>query len=192
MKWKLFLPILAIVFLLGCSGQTTDIAIPQESPEQKAAGQEFKREILDLLQGHRGWMPPLPPAGGQKPRILTEEEKNRILEVANSVPQVIEANRHPDVVSVETWYLWVGWIGHANGVAYVNYGPIESGTKDLSKHEDAWFPAVKFIFNSKFGVYGRCGYKIAVNLETGKVVRIGGFSGTPIPRKELTPPWHER
>jgi len=190
MKWKIFLPILVIVFLLGCSQQPTDTGFPQDSPEQKAAGWEFKKEILHL-PGHTGWMPPWPPAGGQKPRILTKEEKNRILEIASSVPQIIEAKRHPDVGDVETWYIWVEWIGRSGGVGYLNHAPIESGIKDLSKYEDTWFPGVQFVFNSRFGVYGRCGYKIAVNLETGKVVYVRGFSGTPIPRKELTPPWHK-
>jgi len=71
MKWKIFSPILVIVVLLGCGQQPTNTELAEDSPEQKAAGREFVREILDSLEEDIV----LPPSGGEQPRILTEEEK---------------------------------------------------------------------------------------------------------------------
>ena len=180
MKWELFLSILVIVFLLGCGRQPTNTELTQDSPEQKAAGQEFVREILDSLEEDRV----LPPSGGEQPRILTEEEKDRIMEIASSAPQVMEVKRNPDVASVDTYYLW---IGRTNGTGYLNHKPIEDGIKNVSAHPNTYYPAVHFVFTSKFGEYGRCGINVAVDLETGKVVYVGGFNASAIPKKVLPP-----
>ena len=189
MKWKLLLSILVIVFLLGCSNKTANTTMPLNPSDQMVAGQEFVKEILDSLQGSSGWTPPLPPSGGEKPRTLTKEEKDRVLEIANIVPQVIEARRNKDVVSVDTKYLWIGWNGHPDGVAYLDYVAVEKGTVGqgaLSSIGDKCYPAVDFLFNSRFGEYGKAGIYVAINLQTGKVVYLGGYSSFPIPRK--TPP----
>ena len=154
-----------------------------QNQEQYDAGQEFVRGILDSLQGSSGWTPPLPPSGGEIPRVLTKEEKDRVIDIASAVPQVVEAKRNKDVVSVDTQYLWVGWIGHADGVSYLGYGAVENGTANLSNQGDTWYPGVDFIFNSKFGKFGIAGIHVAVNLETGKVVYLGGFDSSEIPRK---------
>ncbi len=165
------------------------LTAPTPNPtEQYNAGQEFVRAILDLLQDVSGWGPPLPPSGGERPRTLTEEEKDRVLKIASAVPQVVEAKRNKDVVSVDTHYLWVGWNG--GGVSYLGYEAVEKGTVSqgaLSAMGDECYPAVDFVFNSKFGEYGKAGIHVAVNLETGRVVYLDGFSASAIPRK-LPPP----
>lgn len=181
MKWKIFFPILVIVVLLGCGQQPTNTELTEDSPEQKAAGREFVTEILDSLEEDRVR---LPPSGGQQPRILTEEEKDRIMEIASSAPQVIKVKQHPDVVSVDTYYLW---IGRTNGTGFLHYKPIEDGIKDVSEHPNTYYPAVSFTFTSKFGEYGRCGIHVAVDLETGTVVFVGGFDASELPRKVLPP-----
>jgi len=180
MKWELFLCILVIIFLLGCGEQPTNTELTQDSPEQKAAGQEFVREILDSLEEDRV----LPPSGGEQPRILTEEEKDRIMEIASSAPQVMEVKQNPDVVSVDTYYLW---IGGTSGTGYLHHKPIEDGLKDVSGYPSAYYSAVAFIFTSKFGEYGRCGIHVAVAPVTGEVVFVGGFDASEIPNKKLPP-----
>ncbi len=189
MKIKQLIPALFIATLLAltaCTSPTTSPTVPPNTSDQTAAGQEFVKQILDSLQGSSGWTPPLPPSGGEKPRILTKEEKDRVLDIASAVPQVVEAKRNKDVVSVDTQYLWVGWNGHSDGVSYLNYEAVEKGTVSqsaLSSMGDKCYPAVDFLFNSRFGEYGKAGIHIAVNLETGKVVYLGGFSASAIPPK---------
>ena len=180
MKWKIFSPILVIVVLLGCGQRPTNTELAEDSPEQKAAGREFVREILDSLEEDIV----LPPSGGEQPRILTEEEKIRIMEIACLAPQVIELKQNPDVASVDTYYLW---IGRTNGTSYLHHKPIEDGIIDVSKHPNTYYPAVSFTFTSKFGEYGRCGIQVAVDLKTGEVVFVGGFDASAAPRKVLPP-----
>lgn len=148
----------------------------------QVAGEQFVRKILDSLQESSGWTPPLPPTGGQKPRALTKEEKDKVLAIASAVPQVIAVKQDKDVVSVDTSFLWVGWNGHPDGESFLNYEPVENGIVDLSNKGDTWYPAADFRFHSRFGEY-KVGIKVAVNLETGKVVWLGGYVSFPIPPK---------
>jgi hypothetical protein len=173
-----------LLFLAACTSLTASPTVPSNTSDQMVAGQEFVKQILDLLQGSSGWIPPLPPSGGEKPRILTREEKDRVMDIASAVPQVIEAKRNKDVVGVVTQYLWVGWNGHPDGVSYLGYEAVEKGTVSqsaLSAMGDNCYPAVDFIFSSRFGEYGKAGIHVAVNLQTGKVVYLGGFSASAIP-----------
>ena len=139
------------------------------------------------MRGDSGWVPPLPPSGGEKPRILTEEEKDRVLTIASAFPKVVEAKRNKDVVNVETQYVWIGWNGNSNGASHLMHGAVENGTANLSNKSDTWYPAIKFIFNSKFGDIGRAGINVAVNLETGKVVYSGGFIASDILPTRIPP-----
>jgi len=186
MKWELLLSILIIVFLLGCGQQPANTESTQDSPSTQGArgptraGQGFVREILDSLEEDRV----LPPSGGEQPRILTEAEKDRIMEIASSVPQVMEVMRNPDLASVDTSYLW---IYRSNGAGYLQHKPIEDGKVDVSDHPNTYYPAVRFTFPVSFDEKSRCGIKVAVDLETGKVVFVGGFNATEMPRKKLPP-----
>jgi hypothetical protein len=178
--------VVLVVTLTACTSPTVSPTTPPNTSDQMVAGQEFVHKILNSLKGSSGWTPPLPPTGGQKPRALTKEERDKVLEIANAVPKVVEVKRNKDVVSVETSYLWVGWNGNADGHSFLNYEPIEKGITNLSDKGDTWYPAADFLFHSRFGEYGKVGIKVAVNLETGKVVWLGGYSSFPIPPK--TPP----
>lgn len=186
MKWELLLSILIIVFLLGCGQQpantesTQDSPLTQSSRGPTAAGQAFVREILDSLEEDRE----LPPSGGEQPRILTEAEKDRIMEIASSAPQVMEVMRNPGVGKVDTCYLWMY---RSNGAGYLMHKPIEDGIVDVSDKPNNCYPAVSFKFTSKFDEKSRCGITVAVDLETGKVVFVGGSNATEMPRKKLPP-----
>jgi hypothetical protein len=175
-----------LLALTACTSPKVSSTIPPNTSDQMVAGQEFVRQIIDSLQEKSKWTLPLPPSGGEKPRILTEEEKNRVMDIASAVPQVVEAKQNKDVVNVDTRYLWVGWNGHPDGVSYKDYEAVEKGASQsaLSTMGDNCYPAVDFIFNSRFGEYGKAGFHVAVNLQTGEVVYLGGFNAsTPMPQK---------
>jgi len=187
MKWELFISILIIGFLLGCGRQAANTELTQDPPSTQgcsrptAAGQAFVREILDSLEEDRV----LPPSGGEQPRILTEAEKDRIMEIASSARQVMEVKRNPDIGKVETYYQWVG---RSNGTGYLNHKPIEDGIVDVSDKPNTYYPAVIFKFTPKFDKNSRCGIRVAVDLETGTVVYVGGFNASEMmPRKKLPP-----
>ena len=159
----------------------TDGAGTEDSPQPTAAGRAIVREILDSLEEDRVL---LPPSGGEQPRILTEAEKARIMEIASSAPQVMEVMRNPDLAKVGAYYLW---IGRSNGTGFLHHKPIEDGIKDVSDHPNTYYPAVSFIFAIKFDENSRCGIHVAVDLETGTVVYVGGFDNSELPRKKLPP-----
>ena len=175
-----------VLTLTSCIKATTTPTLPVNT-EQMVAGQEFVNQIIDSIPGKSQWILPLPPSGGEIPRILTTNEKERVLDIANSVAQVVEAKQNKDVISTDTQYEWVGWNGNSDGESYLNYEGIEKGTvsqSSLSSMGDKCYPAVKFVFNSKYGEYGKAGIDVDVNLETGKVVYLGGFnSSSPTPQK---------
>ena len=166
---------------------TENVTIVTQTSDQWDDGYQFVEEILDLLRVDSGWVPPLPPSGGEKPRILTEEEKDRVLTIASAFPKVVEAKRNKDVVNVETQYVWIGWNGNSNGASHLMHGAVENGTANLSNKSDTWYPAVKFIFTSKFGKCGIAGINVAVNLETGKVMYSGGFIASDIIPTRIPP-----
>ena len=181
--WVIAILIISVALTLSaCTSPATSPTVSLNT-DLMVTGKEFVRQIIDTLPEKSQWIPPLPPSGGEKPRILTEEEKNRVLNIASVVPQVVEAKQNKDVVNVDTRYLWVGWNGNPDGVSYKDYEAVERGG-DISTMGDNCYPAVDFVFNSRFGEYGRAGFHVAVNLETGKVVYLGGFdSSTPLPQK---------
>jgi hypothetical protein len=158
------------------------------------AGQEFVNQIIDSIPGKSQWILPLPPNDGEKPRILTIDEKDKLLNIASAVPQVFEAKVKKDVINTGTQYEWVGWNGNSDGESYLNYEGIEKGTASqsrLSSMGDKCYPAVEFVFNSRYGECGKAGIDVAVNLETGRVVYLGGFnSSSPMPQK-LPPIWYQ-
>ncbi len=178
--------LISLLFALTACTSPTVSPTPTSTSNQQVAGGEFVKKILDSLQGSSGWTPLLPPSGGQKPRALTKEEKAKVLEIASAVPSVVEIKQNKDIVSVDTSYLWVGWNGNADGESFLNYEAVENGTANVSNKGDTWYPAADFLFHSKFGEYGKVGIQVAVNLETGKVVWLGGYTQFPIPPK--TPP----
>ena len=173
---------------------TENVTIETQTPttitstsEQPQNGMQFVEDIIDLLREDGGWVPPLPPEGGQKPRILTEEEKDRVLAIASSFPQVTEAMMNKDVAYGETWYIWIGWNGSQNGHSHLMHGAVENGTANLSNRSDRWYPGIKFIFNSIYGDLGRAGIHVAVNLETEEVVHSGAFSASDIMGSKIPP-----
>ena len=172
--------------LTSCINATTTPTLPVNT-DQMVAGQEFVNQIIDSIPGKSQWILPLPPNDGEKPRILTIDEKDKLLNIASAVPQVFEAKVDKDVINIDTQYEWVGWNGNSDGESYLNYEGIEKGTasqSSLSSMGDKCYPAVKFVFNSKYGEYGKAGIDVDVNLETGKVVYLGGFnSSSPMPQK---------
>ncbi|MBI2980379.1 MAG: hypothetical protein HYY41_06110 [Chloroflexi bacterium] len=172
--------IMASLILSACTSPKVSPTVSSNVTDQ-VAGEKFVRKILDSLQESSGWTPPLPPGSGQKPRALTKEEKDRVLEIASTVPKVLEVKQNKDIISVDTSYLWVGWNGHPDGESFLNYEPIEKGITNVSDKGDTWYPAADFLFHSRFGDYGKVGIKVAVNLETGKVVWLGGYVSFPIP-----------
>lgn len=158
-------------------------------PERAQNGAQFVQQILNIAQA-RGiptnsfWIPPLPPANGQSPRKLTEEEKSRVVAIASAAPEVVLAKQNKDILSVNTSYLWIGWIGHADGEAYLNYDPIEKGITNVTNKGDTWYPAADFLFHSVFGESGVAGIHVAVDLVTGKVVYVSGYSASALPVKK--------
>lgn len=140
-----------------------------------AAGADFVNNTLASFLPSSGWTPPLPPTGGQKPRALTQQEKDRLLQIANSFRAVVDMKNNPDVVGIYSNFLWVEWIGHADGEGFLNYVPVEKGTVNVSNKSANWFPAADFIFQSRFSRLSAVGIHVAVNLETGKVVWSGGY-----------------
>lgn len=188
MKRFVLLLTILLLFTSACNGTTTPgTNVTTSASEQPQNGMQFVEDIIDLLLEDGGWVPPLPPEDGQKPRILTEEEKDRVLAIASSLTQVIEAKMHEDVVGVETQYIWIGWNGSPNGASHLMHGAVENGTANLSNRSDRWFPGVKFIFNSIYGDLGRAGIHVAVNLETGRVVHSGAFGASNIMGSKILP-----
>jgi hypothetical protein len=118
---------------------------------------------------------------------LTEEEKDRVLVIASSFPQVVEAKQNENVVDVEIQYIWIGWNGSPNGHSHLMHGAVENGTANLSNRSDRWYPGIKFIFNSIYGDLGRAGIYDAVNLETEKVVHSGAFNASDIMGSKIPP-----
>ncbi len=164
-RWTLFVAIvlaliLVIPALIGCIGTNptpspTSATSPTVSPTISAnmtdqvAGEQFVTEVLGSIQGSSGWTLPLPLTGGQMPRVLTEEEKDKVLEIDSAVPIVVEVKQNQDITSVDTSYKWVGWNGYAEGASFLNYGAVENGTANLSDKGDTWFPAIDFLFHSR-------------------------------------------
>lgn len=198
--------ILVSLVISACSPRTTNPAPPPNTTvlvttsnaslnmtesEKQSAGFQFVRDILNIAQANTiktnsSWLPPIPPTNGQAPRILTEEEKQRIVAIANTSPEVVAAKQNKDIVSVNTSYLWIGWIGHADGESYLNYDPIEKGIVNLTDKGDTWYPAADFLFHSIYGDYGVAGIHVAVNLVTGKAVYLSGYRSSALPAR--TPP----
>ena len=73
---------------------------------------QFLNEMLDILSQDNGWVLPLPPDGGQQPRILTREEILQIRDIVEALPQVIETRQNEEVFSLETHFQWIGWNGN--------------------------------------------------------------------------------
>ena len=168
---------------LVSSTRSTATATAPTDLAERVAGEQYVQAILDSLQPVSGWTLPLPPTGGQKPRILTQAEKAKILEIASAVPIVEEIKRNKDILSVDANYIWIGWNGHADGNSFLDYEPVADGTADLSDKGDDWYPAADFLFHSTYGVYGKVGINVAINLETGNIVWLGGYTQFPVPQR---------
>ncbi len=178
---------LASSMTAGCSGHPpvtpSTTSGPTVSSDPMDAGERFVEEILRSVDASGGWSPPLPPADGQVPRVLTEDEKAMVLSIAGGVPIVIQLENNREIVSVDKGYAWVGWNGHPDGVEFLDYEPVANGIVHLTSADNHFYPAANFLFHSSFGDYGKFGIRVAVDLETQTVVWVGGYSQFPsLPR----------
>ncbi len=136
----------------GCSGHSpaapSATSGPTVSSDPMVAGERFVEGILQSVDASGGWSAPLPPADGQVPRVLTEDERAMVLNIAGGVPIVIQVESNREIVSVDKGYAWVGWNGHPDGVEFLDYEPVADGIVHLTSADNNFYPAADLLFHS--------------------------------------------
>ena len=152
--------------------------------EKYASGPEFVQALIDSV-GLK-WNG-TPPAGGEKPRILTPDEQQKLLKTAGAFQAVKEWKNKKDVTSVDSSFTWIGWVGISNGESFLDYQPIVDGSVPQSTIDNMGdcFPGVSFLFHSKYGDTGIAGIRVAIDLKNNIVVFSQGFNASKILPSEL-------
>jgi hypothetical protein len=194
MKWlslsALLLLALLAFLMAGCSKQdktaatSPDNAAPstsgmtwEELEVRIASGRAIAEEIINLIPENRVWLPPVPPVGGEKVRLLTAEEKDRILQIAKSFAPVLEAQGYKDVSSVdERDYFWKSY-GNEEAVDVSNTYMEKRGiSQKLDEYMgDKCYPGVFLLFRTQYENYAYAAMYITVNPEQESVIYVDGF-----------------
>ena len=132
------------------------------------------------VPGTEGWIPPLS-LGLSQPRSLTEEEWNRVIEIASTDPEVIKQSANGNIGDMERW--WVVY-GGGPGFNRETDSNITSGKARLPTGARWYYPATLFLYRMRTD---RGGQLVAVDLNTGKVVLSNGYDG-PYPPPKPKPP----
>lgn len=194
MKWLSLSALLLLVLLAfpmgGCSKQDETTATSpdnaalstsgmtwEELELRIASGTAIAEEIIDLIPENRVWLPPVPPVGGEKVRLLTAEEKNRILQIAMSFAPVLEAQGYTDVSSVdERDYFWKSYSNEEAVNVSNTYMEKRGISQKLDEYMgDKCYPGVFLLFRSQYENYAYAAMYIAVNLEQESVIYVDGF-----------------
>ena len=168
------LGLFASVFLCGCDEQTEQPNEPAEPPA--AEGPQKPAEPVT-------WILPLPPDSGlEKPRILTQEEKDIIIEIALDTPELEKILKTRKIKKIEFW--WLGYPGWNYPHESVEKGiPPTSPPKQQAGYPEnlAYYPAVTIHFIEDISPRN---YTVGVDIVTKEVVyKTPG--GVDIPRKKI-------
>ena len=145
-------------------------------------GPEFIEAVKNSFLDKSGWAAPVPPSDGQKPRLLTAEEKQQVLKAAEAFEPVRQWKKDKNVTGVDSYFLWIGWIGIKNGKVFLNLQSIEDNSvpqNTIDEIGDVCYPAVAFRFHSEYGDSGIAGIEVAVDLKTNKIMFADAFNASP-------------
>ncbi|HEX7475216.1 MAG TPA: hypothetical protein VF318_04555, partial [Dehalococcoidales bacterium] len=91
----------------GTVPPTTSVITWSELKQGIAAGTAIAQKILDLFPENKVWLPSRPVTGGESVRLLTQDEKDKILQIANAFEPVREAQQNQEVLSLDPRdYFW--------------------------------------------------------------------------------------
>lgn len=185
----LLLTVLASL-MVGCSkqaGTTTISPTNTASSTSKMTWDELKlgiangraiaEEIISLIPENKVWLSLIPPVGGEKVHLLTEGEKDRILQIARAFYPVFDAQGHKNVLSVdERDYFWKSY----NHEEAVNVSNVYMEKRGISQKLDEYmgdkcYPGVFLLFHTQYDKYAYAGMNIVVNLEQERVIYVEGF-----------------
>jgi hypothetical protein len=182
--------LLVSILLSGCSNEE-QYTVSKWGLDSYTTGEEFVQSVINSLVDDSTWKAPVPPSGGEKPRLLTDKEKDQVLKLAAKFYPVYVLTQMPDVTLVETRYLWIGWIGHADGESFLDLEPIENGIvsqENIDSMGVKCYPTVSYYFHSQYDDTNIAGIYVAVNLDTGKIVFTQGFIASNLIPPKPPPP----
>jgi hypothetical protein len=177
-------------FMAGCGKQVETATTSPDGTEPSAGeltwdevelrianGKALAEGIIELIPQNQTWLSPVPLVGGERVHILTDEEKNRVLQIAMSFAPVLEAQGHTGVLSVDERDCF--WKSYSNGEAVdVSNAYIEkcSISQELDEYMgDKCYPGVFLLFRTECENYAYAGMYITVNLEQEEVIYVDGF-----------------
>jgi|GEM_PF-2994847 hypothetical protein len=186
--------IVLLSFFYGCSQpavtttKTPTSTVTTSPPTEKtiswaelkqgiADGTAVAQEIINLITENNAWLPPVPPAGGTRARVLSENEKAKILQLALNFSPVVQAQSNKNVLSVdERDYFWKSY-SNTNAVEVSNMFMEKKGiSQKLDEYlGDKCYPGVFLLFHTQHDSYAYAGMNIVVDPEREKILYVEGF-----------------
>ena len=142
-----------------------------------ASGKAVAEEIINLIPEKNVWLPPVPPVGGGRVYILTESEKDKILQLTLNFSPVVQAQSKKNVLSIdERDYFWKSY-NHQEAEDVSNMFMEKRGiSQKLDEYMgDKCYPGVFLLFHTQHDSYAYAGMNIVVDLEQEKVLYVEGF-----------------
>jgi hypothetical protein len=156
---------------------TTSTITWSELKQGIAAGKEIAEKIVSLIPEINVWLPSQPVTGGESVRLLTQDEKDKILQIANAFEPVKEAQQNQEVLSLDTRdYFWKSSTSEDTVTVSNTYLEKRGINEKLIEYMgNQCYPGVFLLFHTQYDKYAYAGMNIVVNLEQEKVIYVEGF-----------------
>jgi hypothetical protein len=204
---SILLGLIVSIFMAGCSEPygndiaspnsstistivTTVVTPPTESPtttlswselrEKVAIGSEIAESLIGLIEQNDVWLT-VPPQNGEMVRLLSQNEKDKVLRIATAFEPVKEAQSNPEVTSVDPRdYFWKSY-SYADAVTVSNaYLEAQGISQKLTEYMgDQNYPGVFLLFHTQYDNYAYAAMNLVVDMKQEKVIYIEGFVTTP-------------
>jgi hypothetical protein len=180
----LLIALLGSIFLLSaCAGQSTlstgksgqQVSSPTPGGDMKVTvNPNLSAYPKEWIPGTQGWIPPLPP-GLDEPWILTQEEWNKVTEIARADHEVTIQTGNNNIDNLVHY-----WVGYSGGPGFDAETDSDIISGKVNPPEGNWYyPAIMFLYVSRTE---RNGQLVAVDLTTKQIVLSEG-SGFNVPTK---------
>jgi hypothetical protein len=142
--------------------------------KEAATAKEAAEGIVSVITKNNVWL--YPPNGGEKVRLLTKEEKENILKIANDFEAVQKAKQNVNVSScVIRDYLWKSSVNVIAITVSNIYMEKKGGSQQLIAYMGGQcYPGIFLLFHTQYDKYAYATFNIFVDLEQGKVIYVEG------------------
>jgi hypothetical protein len=159
------------------TASSNDQSLWNELSQKVAVATDIAESLVNAIAENGTWLPSLSPEGGENIHLLSDEEKDKILQIALAVPFVKEAQDNPEVLSIDPRdFLWKSYSNSETVTVSNTYIEKRGISEKLTEYMgEKSYPGVFLLFHTQYDSYAYTSMNIFVDQEQGNVVYVDGF-----------------